>query len=128
MNNYLIDSDVLVEYLRGNKSLVEQILDSNISVITYGEVLYGEYKFVRGSNAFEFVSDFVHNFNITIIDINKDIVNKFVEIKVGLEKSGKKLEDFDIFIVATALEHGLTLVTNNKKHFSRVENIQVLDV
>ena len=33
--------------------------------------------------------------------------------------------DFDLFIAATGLHYGLTLLTNNRRHFERVEGLQI---
>lgn len=40
---------------------------------------------------------------------------------------GQLLDDFDILIAATALEHGLIMVTNNTKHFNRFPDLQLED-
>jgi tRNA(fMet)-specific endonuclease VapC len=42
-----------------------------------------------------------------------------------LEKSGSRLDDFDLTIASCALAHNLTLVTNNLKHFSRIEGLKI---
>jgi predicted nucleic acid-binding protein len=42
-----------------------------------------------------------------------------------LEKEGFPLDDFDLVVGCCALAHNLTLVTNNVKHFKRIEGLQV---
>jgi predicted nucleic acid-binding protein len=42
-----------------------------------------------------------------------------------LEKSGTRLDDFDLTIASCELAHNLTLVTNNLKHFSRIEGLKI---
>jgi predicted nucleic acid-binding protein len=46
-------------------------------------------------------------------------------LKASLEKSGNRLDDFDLTIASCALAHNLTLVTNNLKHFSRIEGLKI---
>ena len=46
-------------------------------------------------------------------------------IKSQLEFQGTPLDDFDFVIAASALAHNLILVTNNEKHFRRVEGLEL---
>lgn len=36
--------------------------------------------------------------------------------------------DFDLLIAATCLRHGLTLCSNNRRHFEAVEGLQILSL
>ena len=49
----------------------------------------------------------------------------FGEIKSDLEKKDNRIEDMDILIAATALSYNLTLVTNNIKHFSNIDDLHI---
>jgi tRNA(fMet)-specific endonuclease VapC len=46
-------------------------------------------------------------------------------LKASMEKSGMRLDDFDLIIAACALAYNLTLVTNNSKQFSRIEGLKI---
>ena len=50
---------------------------------------------------------------------------KYGEIRYSLEHVGKRVDQFDLLIGATAIHHGLTLVTSNTKHFERIEGITI---
>ncbi len=39
---------------------------------------------------------------------------------------GRRLDDFDLVIAATAMTLGYRLVTNNDKHFSRIEGLTLV--
>jgi predicted nucleic acid-binding protein len=43
----------------------------------------------------------------------------FGSLKVRRERDGRRLDDFDLVIAATAITIGYRLVTNNEHHFSR---------
>jgi len=43
-----------------------------------------------------------------------------------LRAAGKT--DFDLLLGATALRHGLTLLTNNRRHFELIEKLQLVSV
>ena len=51
------------------------------------------------------------------------------EISAGLyaklRKKGTPVDDIDLLIAGIALEHNLTLVTNNTSHFERIEGLEI---
>ena len=54
-------------------------------------------------------------------------IDLFAEEKARLRKAGKMIDDFDLFIGCTAIVNNLTLVTNNIKHFERLQNLKIED-
>jgi predicted nucleic acid-binding protein len=46
-------------------------------------------------------------------------------IRGDLRRVGRRLEDTDLLIAATALEHDLMLVTRNVNHFARVPGLRL---
>ena len=60
-----------------------------------------------------------------IIDINKGIITVFGEIKARLEQKGTRIDDMDLLIASTAIYMDLSLVTNNKNHFSRINDLTI---
>ena len=57
--------------------------------------------------------------------LTKAVMLRFGVLKAELEASGTPLADADLLIAATALEHGMTLVTGNTKHFARIPGLQL---
>jgi len=49
------------------------------------------------------------------------------EIYSDLKNKGKLLDDADIFIAALCLENDYILITNNEKHFNRVDNLKIIN-
>lgn len=47
------------------------------------------------------------------------------ELYANLRKLGKPLDDIDILIAGIARENDMILVTNNEKHFSRIESLTI---
>lgn len=62
---------------------------------------------------------------VTVLPYDVAIARRYGEIRATLEESGAILPDADLQIAATALHHGLSLVTGNVRHFSRVEGIVI---
>lgn len=61
------------------------------------------------------------------LPITPAIVQEFGRIRAELRKQGQIIGDMDIGIAATALAHGLTLVTHNTSHFNRIPGLPLED-
>jgi predicted nucleic acid-binding protein len=64
--------------------------------------------------------------NIEVVDFNLPISKIASEIYRDLRKRNKLIEFRDILIGATAIAEQISIVTNNKKHFERIQNINML--
>lgn len=98
-----------------------------ISVITLAELLYGAFRSHEPTKSLKHIHDFIDRVEANIIDLKQEAVYVFSKIKFDLEKSGQKLEDFDLLIAATALSLDLVLVTRNTKHFKRIKQLRLQD-
>lgn len=124
---YLIDTDVIIDYLRAKLKLRKQLLEggAGISIITLGELIYGAHKSTNPQKSINIALSFIKESELEIIDLSQETIYHFGWIKAGLEKSGKRLEDFDLLIAATARVNGFILVTGNKKHFERIPDLKL---
>jgi tRNA(fMet)-specific endonuclease VapC len=125
---YLIDTDILIYLIKGNHSIDRRIKETEsipkaISVITFGELLFGAKRSVQKEKNIAIVYRLSEVF--PIIEINRSTIETFTEIKATLEKNGERIEDFDLLIAATALSMNYTLVTNNTKHYQRIDGIKL---
>ncbi len=126
--NYLIDTDIVIYSIKKHEKVSERFIlykdmPKSLSVITYGELIYG----ARKSKNVEKNLTNVHKLTelFPIIDISPLIMEKFGELKASLERSGMVIDDMDLLIASTALTHNLILVTNNQRHFSRIEDLKI---
>ena len=60
-----------------------------------------------------------------VLPLTDEIIVRAAEIYADLYQHGALIGDADILIAASALVHGLTLVTNNEDHFRRVTGLHV---
>ncbi|MEK7141180.1 MAG: type II toxin-antitoxin system VapC family toxin [Patescibacteria group bacterium] len=122
---HLLDSDVIIFHLK-DKFVLPITLDTApaISVITYAELLYGLEK-TKNHKQRERFDSLLRDLQTVILPVTPAIVERFILIKILLESGGEKLADFDLLIAATAIVHNLTLITGNKKHFSRVPGLSL---
>ncbi|MCZ7401509.1 MAG: type II toxin-antitoxin system VapC family toxin [Candidatus Methanoperedens sp.] len=125
---YLLDTNICIYWLKGYENIeskaIEVGLDSiSISFITLSELYYGAYKskqIRKNINNIEKLKK-----KLLIIESNEAICELFGKIKVSLMDKGTIVDDADIFIAACALADNVTLVTNNEKHFKRIEGLEV---
>ncbi len=126
--NYLIDIDIIIyslkNYGRVNNNFKKyKNYPKSISVVTYGELIYGARKseFIEKNLAKVYrISEI-----FPILNILPSVMETFGELKVSLEKTGKIIDDMDLLIASTALSHNLILVTNNEKHFNRISGLEI---
>jgi tRNA(fMet)-specific endonuclease VapC len=125
---YLIDTDIIIYSLK-NDAIVQQNFRENgnipkfISIITYGELLFGAKKSKQIEKNIAVVYRIKDLFPMLQIDL--PIIETFSDLKAKLEKSGKSIDDFDLLIASTALTNNLTIVTNNEKHFSQIKGLTI---
>ena len=65
---------------------------------------------------------------IDIVPLDDEVCRIFAGERGRLRAAGTPIGDFDLLIGATALRHGLTLLTNNRRHFERVQGLSILSV
>lgn len=126
--SYLLDTDILIYSIKGNQKVNEKFRELRsepkaISVITYGELVFGAKKSSSMEKNLARVRRIAELF--PIIDITPAIMETFGEYKAMLSKSGLIIDDMDLMIAATAITHNFVLVTNNVKHFGRIEGLEV---
>ena len=61
-----------------------------------------------------------------ILPLNDPICRIFASERRRLRLSGNRIEDFDLLIGSTALHYGLTLLTNNRRHFQRMRGLSII--
>lgn len=126
--NYLIDTDIFIYSLKGVQTVIDSFEErlndpKSISIITYGELVYGARKSQREEKNMAQVRRTAEIF--PIIDVSLAIIETFGYLKATLEKTGTIVADMDLIIAATALAHNLILVTNNEKHFHHVPGLKI---
>ena len=124
---YLLDTDTIIYNLKGHeaikKNLQRHIEDPmKISIITLMELYYGAHKSEKVAGNLAKVKRLETEFEI--IPTGKESAEIFGMLKATFEKSGTRLDDFDLIIASCAMAHNLTLVTNNVVHFKRIEALK----
>jgi tRNA(fMet)-specific endonuclease VapC len=123
----LLDTDICIELLRGNKGVLKKRNECEdnvaISFMSAAELFYGAEKSKNSHNNKLLVEEFL--LSIYIINTDISILRKFGEIKSTLDKEGSIIADADIFIAATALQKCNKLITGNIDHFKRINELKL---
>ncbi len=127
MTDYLFDTNILIYRLRNNpkvEHLLEQLSDANeryISTITRAEILAGMHP-NEATKTLALLQSF------SSISVDDNIADLAGQLLYRYARQGITLSLADMLIAATAIEHNLTLITTNGKHFPIPElSVQVLE-
>ena len=129
---YILDTNILIDILNDIPIVMEKLERVGIgkccmSTISLHELYYGaqlarekkEEYFVKEMNK---ISRLLQDMEVHPLAADgKD----YARIKHLFKMHGSMIDDFDIVIAGQALSEGLTVVTDNVKHFSRIEGLKI---
>ncbi|MCC5935516.1 MAG: type II toxin-antitoxin system VapC family toxin [Candidatus Cyclonatronum sp.] len=126
---YLLDTNICIYFMKGLFDLKTKFMETGpencfISEITLAELKFGVQKSQAREKNQKALQQFLSGIQILPIMPGLDI---YAFEKARLQKARKPVDDFDLLIGATAVYYNLILVTNNRKHFERLENIRLED-
>ena len=123
----LIDTSVLIDYFRksdkNNSKLISLIREGykfQISAVTEYEIYAG-----ATENQRLFWKEFLYRINVLAFDTNA--AEAAVKINNLLRHKRKQIAIADLFIAATAIANNLSVSTLNKRHFERVDDLQIVE-
>lgn len=126
---YLFDTDAISEVLKPRPALAYIAWLSEISredqfasAVSLGELYQGAYRSQAKARHLTNIRERVVP-ALTVLPFDADVARVFGEMSALLEQRGQRLADADSQIAATALHHGLVLVTGNLRHFERVPGL-----
>jgi tRNA(fMet)-specific endonuclease VapC len=127
----LIDASVLIEHERGRLDLethLEQREDEEffLSVVTGSELLHGVHRAkdagVRARRS-AWVEAILERFPLLLVDL--PIARIHAQLWAELAARGQMIGPHDLWLAASCVAHGLTMVTANVREFERVPGLQV---
>jgi predicted nucleic acid-binding protein len=120
MTDYLLDSGILILHLRKQPGYM--VLMDNLA--GEGELYVStisRFETVRGMRDREKKATFALLDSLKNVDVTREIADQAGELVRSWKSRGKTFDDADALIAASALQHKLTLVTTNPKHFPMPE-------
>ena len=127
---YLVDSDWVIDYLAGVPDaleLLDRLADERIaiSIVTYMEVNQGVERSEDPLKAEQLFSAFVAS--VPLLPISPAAARRCATLREALRRQGKRVNNraLDLLIAATAIEHGLMLVTRNVEDYADIPDITI---
>ena len=125
--SYLVDTTHVVDHLHDDPDVV-QLLGTltpdgiAASIITYLEAFQGTLRLQRPIPHAKFDAFFAA---VPVLPLTPAIAQRCARLREHLKRQGKQpnRRAFDLIIAATALEHGLTLVTKNQQDFADIPGL-----
>ena len=119
----IIDTDVLVWYMKGNEKAYREIGNTDnffISVITYMELIQG----MRNREELDSLRKALRLWNAKILYISEDISVKAM-FYVEQRFLSHSLQLADALIGATAAAYSMPILTANDKHYKAIKGVQL---
>jgi predicted nucleic acid-binding protein len=119
----LIDTDVLIWYMRGNDKAFDAIENLNgfsISVVTYMELVQG----MKNKKELNSLRQALHGWNTKLVYISEEISSKAMFF-VEQHFLSHSIQLADALIGASAVTYGLPILTGNDKHYKVMGGLEV---
>jgi tRNA(fMet)-specific endonuclease VapC len=126
---YLLDTNICI-YIRQKRP--DEVLrrfrklrpgEAVLSVITYGELLYGAAKSKQRVAALEQLRELGNL--LPALSLPETAAEVYGTIRAELEVKGELIGNNDLWIASHAVASGLTLITNNEREFRRVRGLKM---
>ena len=125
----VLDTNIYCDYAEGLPEVVDAIATHGqylfIPSIVIGELHYGFMKGSRQRFNETKLRQMISRLKIEIINVDAEVARKYALIYLFLEKKGAKIPVNDVWIAASCMEVGGTLLTRDQ-HFGVVEQIETL--
>lgn len=127
---YLLDTNICIYFANNHhpgiakRVTAQEFGTVGVSVITYGELLYGAHKSEHVAANRAVLARLMQDF-FPPLPLPLEAAAHYGEAKAMLRKKGQLISDNDLWIAAHALAAGLILVTNNLREFKRVKGLKL---
>ena len=128
---FLPDTNAFVRVLnKTSDALVTRFMECDpteigLSAIVKSELIFGAFNSQRVEANLATLEQFLVPH--PMIEYDSSCANAYGQLRAHLKRSGTPIGPMDMLIAATALTHGLTLVTHNTREFSRIPNLKLQD-
>ena len=116
---FLVDTNIIIDFLRGDSKAKEFIINNvdeiKVSVVSVSELYAG----VRGKKEEEPLKNFLSSFETLVLDYSISVEAGYLKNKYYKSHNAGLA---DCMIAATSIQHDLTLVTDNFKHFPMIKD------
>lgn len=125
-----VDTTFIVDILRGNKEVIGMAsrldklkISKSIPAPVISEILQGIHLSRNPESENNFALDLINSLNVLSLDKESAILAG--DISSNLMKKGQEIGLIDCMIAAITITNDETLVTRNRKHFERIDNLKI---
>src|SRR6267142_4424487 len=127
MTGFMLDTDISSYIIKRRPATLVEKFEKHaetlsVAVITAAELRFGAEKAGRPKLT-ELVEAYLER--LAILDWTNEVTSHYARIRSELERTGKPIGNMDLLIASHAVSQGMTLITNNLKHFSNVPGLKV---
>jgi tRNA(fMet)-specific endonuclease VapC len=125
---YLLDTDTLIFWLKGNQNIERKALEIGLehlgySIISKAELFYGAYNSQNIQRNLENLNKLDQA--LELVYLEETAAEWFGKLKAELKQQGNIIMDADLLIASIAIANDLVLVTNNTRHFQRLAMLKI---
>ncbi|OEU62790.1 MAG: hypothetical protein BBJ57_07110 [Desulfobacterales bacterium PC51MH44] len=125
----VLDTNIYCDYAEGLPHAVDFLAtrseDIFLPSIVLSELTYGFMKGSRRQFNERKLREIIEKLKIGIVDVNQNVSRKYAIIYLSLARKGAKIPINDVWIAASCMEVGGTLLTRDQ-HFQHVEQIETV--
>jgi len=127
MTRYLLDVDTVSYALRGQGQVADRLLEHQPSELCISSITLAELSFGAEAKRSQKLRRAIRSFtkDVTVVPFDQACAERFGVVAAALATRGEPIGVYDTLVAAQALCLGLTVVTNNTRHFSRVPGLAV---
>ena len=123
----VLDTNIYNDFAEGVPETVDfmatQSKEIYLPSVVIGELSFGFMKGQRQKFNEKKLKQFIDLLNVEVINVNADVARKYAIIYLFLQKKGTKIPINDVWIAASCMEVGGTLLTRDR-HFDVVDQIE----
>jgi tRNA(fMet)-specific endonuclease VapC len=127
--SFLLDSDTCSAHLRQKGVVTSRFLQYSgqlsMSVVTLGELLTWALRANAPPQRMRALQALLADVNL--LDVTGNVAEVFGRVRAELMDIGRPAPEMDLLIAATAMVHGLTVVTHNTRDFLGIPGLRVVD-
>jgi predicted nucleic acid-binding protein len=128
---YALDTNIVSYMLKGDVNVIpkyRQALGTGNQIVVPPIVFYEVQRGLLAKKMEKRLAKFsALNEKVLQVDFDMPVWEKAAQLSASLFQQGNPIEDADIFIAAYCIVNDFTLVTNNTRHFERVDGLKTVN-
>lgn len=127
--SFLLDTDTCSVHLKTAAGLTSRLVQHagrlHVSIITVGELMTWARRRNAPTRRLVGIEAFLHD--VATLPVDEQVANTFAGLRAEQLDTGRLTPSTDLWIAATAIAHGLTLVTHNTRDYESILGLSLVD-